>query len=89
MHMILRYVTTQYLNLIRLAYLDYQITQPMTYIAVKYGLTVLCDPHKMILDVKTTMGTRAIIFHPDSLIDKRFILKVSPKGEGFNPIVGH
>ena len=89
MDMILGHMATQYLNLIGLTYLNDQLPQPMPYIAVKHWLTVLCDPHKMILYVKTTMGTRAIIFHSYSLTDNRFILKVSPKGEGFNPIVRH
>ena len=61
----------------------------MAYFAVKHRLTVLCNPYKVVFDVKTTMGTGTIIFHSISLTHKRRILKVSPKGEGFNPIVRH
>jgi len=88
-HMILRYMAGQYLDLVALADLDYQFSQTMTNFSVKYWFTVLCNPHKVVLDVKPTMGTRTIIFHPLSLTDISSILKVSPKGEGFKPIVRH
>ena len=87
MHMILRHMAGQYLNLLGLTYLYDQLSQSMAYCVIKHALAVLCDPYKMVLDVKTTMGTRTIIFHAHSLTDNLTYLKVSPKGEGFIPIV--
>ena len=87
MNMILGYMAGQYLDLVGFAYLDDQLTQAMAHITVKHWPTVLCDPHKMVLNVKTTMGSGTTIFHPISLTDNQRILKVSPEGEGFRPIV--
>ena len=81
------YRSFQNLDVVRPADLPHQIPNPHPHRARQNRLAILRDPHKMVLDVKTTMRTRAVFFHP-AIVPQIENLKVSPKGEGFRPIVG-
>ncbi len=87
MHMVLRHMSRQNFDLVRLAYLDDQRPQPMPNLAIKHGLAVLCHPHEVVFDIEAAVRTGTVIFHPPILPAADVILKASPEGEGFRPIV--
>ena len=51
MHVILRNGTFDDIDLVALAYLSYEIPQPLRYLSVENLLTVFCDPDHVVLEV--------------------------------------
>ena len=79
MHVILGNGTFDDIDLVALAYLSYQIPQPLRYLSVEHLLTVLRAPYQMVLDVIDRVRSFPVILHT------LMLLKSSPKGEGFSP----
>ena len=80
LHMILRDMPLEDLNVIGFTYLTDQISKPFRNLPSQNRLALFGDPHKMVFQVINGMARFAIVFHTAS------ILKSSPKGEGFSPI---
>ena len=79
MDMILGNRTFDDIDLVALAYLSYQIPEPLRYLSVEHLLAVLRAPYQMVLDVIDRVRSFTVILHTVML------LKSSPKGEGFSP----
>ena len=80
MDVVPRYMPFDDLQIVTLAYLPDETSQPNRYVSTQYRLAIFCDPYDVVLDVINGMARFPIIFHTAS------ILKSSPKGEGFSPI---
>ena len=79
MHVILGDSPFDNFYILGLAYLSYEIPQPLRYLSVKNLLTVFRDPDHMVLEVIHGMRSFPVILHT------LMLLKSSPKGEGFSP----
>ncbi len=79
MHVIPGNRTFDDIDLVALAYLSYEIPEPLRYLSVEHLLAVLRAPHHVVLDVIDRVRSFTVILHIVML------LKSSPKGEGFSP----
>ena len=79
MHVILRNGAFDDIDLVALAYLSYEIPQPLRYLSVENLLTILRAPYQVVLDVIDGVRSFPVILHT------LMLLKSSPKGEGFSP----
>ena len=83
-YMICRHVTFQNFHIFRAAYLTDHIANSARYISDQDALTVLGDPHHMQMNLKNRVCSMPIFSHGRTVANN-YLLKLSPKGEGFNP----
>ena len=69
------------LHIVCFAYLSQEIPRSQRNVSPKDWLAVFRDPDQVVLDIVHGMARFPIVLHTAS------ILKSSPEGEGFNPIV--
>ena len=75
MHVVRRYGTLQYLNVVRAADLPDQIPNADANRTGQNRLAVLRHPHKVVFDIVAAMRAAAAVFHPSNRRTLRFRLK--------------
>src|SRR5262249_8667337 len=75
--LILAHMPLENLNLQLRADVSYKLPQADGYVRPQQLLTVLRDPHKVVLQVESGVRRPSVVLHPTN------VLKWSPEGEGF------
>jgi hypothetical protein len=83
MNVVFRNGTLDDVDFVLLAYLPYELPEPLRHLPVKHFLSVFRAPYHVVLDVIDHMRSFPVILH------LHMLLKSSAKGEGFTPRGGH
>jgi hypothetical protein len=86
MHMIFRHMTLHDRHFVLPTYLPYQISHSRCHFPRQRGTPILRRPYYMQMDLKNRVRAVSIFLHPQTLSYRELnVLKLSPKGEGFDP----
>ena len=86
MHMIFRHMTLHNRHFVLPTYLPYQIPHPRCHFSRQRWTPILRRPYYMQMDLENRVRPMTIFLHPQTLSYCHLnVLKLSPKGEGFNP----
>jgi hypothetical protein len=78
-------MTFDYLDILRSADFSDDVTNAQRHITRQYLLPILGYPYNMQMNAKYGVCTMSIFWHTYSIPQHENMLKLSPKGEGFNP----